>query len=166
MSPANFAPAWFTTIDWRNYPGDLRCLFEAGLSSALCASTGTLTGDSNPGHWTHLAGMTEFTRRQTEAQLKASAAQMAAADAEITAANAATKAAEATVKGTAAMERNANYMFWSVVFAAVSAGASALAAIISARNVTARRSTITAISTTAVMQNERWVATSAPDSTR
>jgi c-di-GMP-binding flagellar brake protein YcgR len=30
----------------------------------------------------------------------------------------------------------------------------------------ARRSTITAISTTAVMKNERWVATSAPESSR
>jgi hypothetical protein len=90
------------------------------------------TGSSSPGHWTHLAGMAEFTRRQTEAQLNASAAQIAAAEAEVTAANAATKAADATVKGAAAMERNANYMFWSVIFAAVSAGASALAAIISA----------------------------------
>ena len=34
------------------------------------------------------------------------------------------------------------------------------------RNVTARRSTMTAISTTAVMKNERCVATSAPDSKR
>jgi hypothetical protein len=34
------------------------------------------------------------------------------------------------------------------------------------RNVTARRSTITAISTTAVMKYERCVATSAPDSNR
>jgi hypothetical protein len=34
------------------------------------------------------------------------------------------------------------------------------------RNVIARRSTMTAISTTAVMKNERCVATSAPDSSR
>jgi hypothetical protein len=40
------------------------------------------------------------------------------------------------------------------------------AATASVRKVMARRSTITAISTTAVMKNERWVATSAPDSSR
>jgi hypothetical protein len=48
-------------------------------------------------------------------------------------------------------------------------GASAstiIAATARVRNVTARRSTITAISTTAVMKNERWVATSQPDSNR
>ncbi len=41
-----------------------------------------------------------------------------------------------------------------------------IAATASVRNVTARRSTMTAISTTAVMKNERCVATSAPDSNR
>jgi hypothetical protein len=41
-----------------------------------------------------------------------------------------------------------------------------IAATASVRNVTARRSTITAISTTAVMKNDRWVATSAPDNSR
>ena len=40
------------------------------------------------------------------------------------------------------------------------------AATASVRNVMARRSTMTAISTTAVMKNERCVATSAPDSSR
>jgi hypothetical protein len=41
-----------------------------------------------------------------------------------------------------------------------------MAATASVRNVTARRSTMTAISTTAVIKNERWVATSQPDSSR
>ena len=41
-----------------------------------------------------------------------------------------------------------------------------IAATASVRNVTARRSTMTAINTTAVMKNERCVATSAPDSSR
>src|SRR5258705_10921812 len=41
-----------------------------------------------------------------------------------------------------------------------------IAATASVRNVTARRSTMTAMSTTAIMKNERWVATSAPDSKR
>ena len=41
-----------------------------------------------------------------------------------------------------------------------------IAATARVRNVTARRSTMIAISTTAVMKNERWVATSAPDSSR
>ena len=41
-----------------------------------------------------------------------------------------------------------------------------MAATASVRNVTARRSTMTAINTTAVIKNERWVATSQPDSSR
>ena len=41
-----------------------------------------------------------------------------------------------------------------------------IAATASVRNVMARRSTMMAISTTAVMKYERWVATSAPDSRR
>lgn len=41
-----------------------------------------------------------------------------------------------------------------------------IAATASVRKVTARRSTMIAISTTAVMKNERCVATSAPDSNR
>jgi hypothetical protein len=41
-----------------------------------------------------------------------------------------------------------------------------IAATASVRNVTARRSTMTAINTTAVIKNERCVATSAPDSRR
>jgi hypothetical protein len=48
-------------------------------------------------------------------------------------------------------------------------GASAstiIAATAKVRNVTARRSTMTAINTTAVMKNDRWVATSQPDSNR
>ena len=48
-------------------------------------------------------------------------------------------------------------------------GASAstiIAATARVRKVTARRSTMMAINTTAVMKNERWVATSAPDSRR
>ncbi len=41
-----------------------------------------------------------------------------------------------------------------------------IAATANVRNVTARRSTMMAINTTAVMKNERCVATSAPDSNR
>jgi hypothetical protein len=41
-----------------------------------------------------------------------------------------------------------------------------MAATARVRKVTARRSTNTAISTTAVMKNERWVATSLPESSR
>ena len=41
-----------------------------------------------------------------------------------------------------------------------------IAATASVRKVIARRSTITAINTTAVMKKERWVTTSAPDNSR
>ena len=90
------------------------------------------TGSSSPGNWTHLAGMIEFTRRQTEAQINASTAQISAAEAEVKAANAATRAAEAAVDSASATQLNAKYMLWSVIAAAVSATASAATAIITA----------------------------------
>ena len=97
------------------------------------------TGNSAPGHWQHLAGMAEFTRRQTETQIRAADAQIAAANAEVEAASAAkraadaeVKAAEATVDSAAAMHLNAKYMLWSVVAAAFSAFGSLATTIITA----------------------------------
>lgn len=77
-------------------------------------------------------GMAEIVRRQTDAQIKSSENQVLAAKAEIKAADAAVRAADAAVKGTAAAERNANYLWWSVIIAAIAAVASAVSAIVSA----------------------------------
>ena len=70
-------------------------------------------------------GMAELQRRNTKAQLDASKAQIEAADAE-------TNAAQAAIKSADASERNARYMLWSVVVAAVAAACSAASAAISA----------------------------------
>ncbi len=79
------------------------------------------TGEAQPGSTNHTRGMAEFTKRQTESQLKADEAHIAAAKAEQTAAEAATKAASSA-------ERNATYMLWSVIVAAMAAFASAFSA--------------------------------------
>jgi ABC-type glycerol-3-phosphate transport system permease component len=66
-----------------------------------------------------------LTYRQIIVQIKATDAQIEAATAEA-------MAAEAAVKGTAAAERNANYLWWSVVIAAIAAVASAISAAVAA----------------------------------
>jgi hypothetical protein len=73
----------------------------------------------------HLAANAEIIRRQTEAQLGAATAQIEAAHAE-------KRAADAAVDSAAATRLNAKYMLWSVIAAAISAGASAISALISA----------------------------------
>ena len=89
------------------------------------------TAGQQADHWTHSAGMAEFTRRQTEWQIKAAEAQIEAAAAEKDAAQAATvaaavggDAAQAAIETAAATKRNAQYMLLSVIAAAVSAVAS------------------------------------------
>ena len=82
-------------------------------------------GNMEVGSPNHGIGMTELTYRQMLLQVKATEAQVEAAKAE-------TKAAEAAVRGTDAAERNAKYVFWSVIIAAIAALASATSAIFSA----------------------------------
>jgi hypothetical protein len=89
------------------------------------------TATQQADHWTHSAGMAEIARRQTEWQIKAAQAQVEAAEAEKDAARAATvaakaesDAAKAAIDTAAAIKKNAQYMLWSVVAAAVSALAS------------------------------------------
>jgi len=89
-------------------------------------------GDAQIGSINYNIGMAEIVRRQTDAQIKSSENQVLAAKAEIKAADAAVRAADAAVKGTAAAERNANYLWWSVIIAAIAAIASAVSAIVSA----------------------------------
>jgi DNA-binding protein YbaB len=91
------------------------------------------TAGSSPGNWTHLAGMAEFTLRQTEWQMKAAQAQIEAAEAEKEAARAATaaaaaesEAAKAATITASATQRNAKYMLASVIVAAFAAFASAI----------------------------------------
>ena len=74
-----------------------------------------------PDSLAHLAAHAEFIRRQTEAQLEAAHAQVVAARAEEMAAKANIATADATKK-------NAKYMLASVIVAAISALASAVAA--------------------------------------
>jgi len=74
-----------------------------------------------PDSLAHLAAHAEFIRRQTEAQLEAARAQVIAAKAEERVATASIEAADATKK-------NAKYMLASVIVAAISALASAVAA--------------------------------------
>jgi hypothetical protein len=69
--------------------------------------------------------MAVLTYRQIVVQIKATDAQIEAAAAE-------TMAAEAAVKGSAAAERNATYLWWSVVIAAIAAIASAISAAVAA----------------------------------
>jgi hypothetical protein len=85
-------------------------------------------GNANIDSINYNIGMAEILRRQTKAQLEPSEAQIVAADAE-------TKAAEAAMKSSIATERNATYMLWSVVIAAIAALASALSAALSAYSV-------------------------------
>jgi hypothetical protein len=74
-----------------------------------------------PDSMAHLAAHAEFIRRQTEAQLEAAHAQIVAARAEEMAAKASIATADATKK-------NARYLLASVIVAAISALASAVAA--------------------------------------
>jgi DNA-binding protein YbaB len=91
------------------------------------------TANSSPGNWTHLAGMAEFTLRQTDWQMKAAQAQIEAAEAEKEAAHAATAAAaaesdaaRAATVTASATQKNAKYMLASVIVAAFAAVASAI----------------------------------------
>jgi hypothetical protein len=77
-------------------------------------------------------GMAEILRRQTKAQIDASEAQIVAAEVE-------TRAADAAVKSSVATERNATYMLWSVIIAAIAALASAFSAALSAYSVWPKR---------------------------
>ena len=81
-----------------------------------------------PDSLAHLAAHAEFIRRQTEAQLEAARAQVIAAKAEERVATASIEAADATKK-------NAKYMLASVIVAAISALASAVAACYSYWNI-------------------------------
>lgn len=81
------------------------------------------TAEQTAGHWTHQAGITEFTLRQTEWQIRAAEAQVRAAEAE-------QKAAEAAVENARHSERNAKYMLLSVFAAAASAAISLATTII------------------------------------
>ena len=74
-----------------------------------------------PGSAGHTQGMTEFVRRQTQWQIQASIAQVRAAN----------EAGEANISA----RKNAKYMLWSVIVAAVSAFASALSAALTAYSV-------------------------------
>ena len=74
-----------------------------------------------PDSMAHLAAHAEFIRRQTEAQLEAAHAQIVAARAEEMAVKASIATADATKK-------NARYLLASVIVAAISALASAVAA--------------------------------------
>lgn len=65
------------------------------------------TGDAEPGSINHTAGMAELTRRQIVGQIEAT---------------------EAEKRSAAASEKNARYMFWSVIVAAIAAIASAASA--------------------------------------
>jgi ABC-type glycerol-3-phosphate transport system permease component len=71
-----------------------------------------------PGSAGHTQGLTEFARRQTQWQIEASLAQMKAAN----------EAGEANETA----RKNANYILWSVIIAAVSAFGSALSAALTA----------------------------------
>jgi hypothetical protein len=82
-------------------------------------------GRSDPASPNHDRGMAELRFREITLQMKSSEAQIAAADAE-------KRAADAAVESAGATKLNAKYMLWSVIAAAVSAGASAISAIISA----------------------------------
>jgi len=81
-----------------------------------------------PDSLAHLAAHAEFIRRQTEAQLEVAKAQVIAAKAEEHVARASIEAADATKK-------NAKYMLASVIVAAISALASAVAACYSYWNI-------------------------------
>jgi hypothetical protein len=81
------------------------------------------TGNAEPGSINHTAGMAKFTFRQTKAQI-------AASDAQIEAARAETKAANAAITSAHAAEKNAKYMLWSVIAAALSAVASLISTAI------------------------------------
>jgi hypothetical protein len=83
------------------------------------------TGRASAGSINHTRGVAELTRRQLLAQIDASAAEQRAADA-------ATKADDATLKGAVAQEKNATYMLWSVIIAAIAALFSAASAIATA----------------------------------
>ena len=84
-----------------------------------------------PDSMAHLAAHAEFIRRQTEAQLEAAHAQIVAARAEEMAAKASIATADAT-------KTNARYLFASVIVAAISAFASAIAACYSYWNIIIR----------------------------
>jgi hypothetical protein len=93
---------------------DFKVQAIASLRQMTIDQLADYTASQPPGHWTHSAGMAEFTRRQTQAQLDACQAQIAAANAEERAANAAVETAQHA-------QRNAKYMLWSVIAAAASA---------------------------------------------
>jgi hypothetical protein len=80
-------------------------------------------GRSQPNSTNHDMGMAELRFREIKLQMESSQAQIRAAEAE-------RLAAEASVKGAVAAERNAKYMFASVIVAA-------LAALVSATSVLA-----------------------------
>lgn len=85
--------------------------------TASLADLAHWTGGAQPGSINHTIGMAEFTKRQTEWQIKAAEAQIAAARAEKLAANAAVDTATST-------KANARYTLWAAIAAAIAAGAS------------------------------------------
>ena len=103
----------------------------AALRKMTLGQLADFTALQQADHWTHSAGMAEFTMRQVEWQAKAAQAQIQAAEAEKEAAQAATIAAKAQVEAAraaidtaGATKQNAKYMLWSVIAAAFSAVAS------------------------------------------
>lgn len=110
---------------------DFKAQTIASLRKMSLDDLAEYTAAQQADHWTHSAGMVEFTRRQTEWQVKAAEAQIEAAGAEKEAARAATiaataegDAARAAIDTAAATKQNAKYMLFSVIAAAVSAVAS------------------------------------------
>jgi hypothetical protein len=80
-------------------------------------------GRSEPNSPNHDMGMAELRLREIKLQMESSQAQIRAAEAE-------TLAANASVKGAVAAERNAKYMFASVIVAALAVFLSAASVLV------------------------------------
>jgi hypothetical protein len=76
---------------------DFKIQTIASLRRMTLDELADFTATQNADHWTHSAGMAEFTRRQTQAQLDACQAQIAAANAQERAAIAEERAAGTTI---------------------------------------------------------------------
>jgi hypothetical protein len=100
---------------------DFRQTTIASLKNMTLDELGDYVAAQQIDHWTHSAGMAELARRQTISQLAADDAQIRAAKAEEKAAEAATRAADANIEAAHHAGRNAKYMLWSVIAAAISA---------------------------------------------
>lgn len=132
--PSADRPGSFANVRRRNDTGRQRKLGgEAVAKDAKEMDLDELAQQMHlrPDSMAHLAAHAEFIRRQTEAQLEAAHAQIVAAQAEEMAAKASIATADAT-------KTNARYLLASVIVAAISAVASAVAACYSYWNIIMR----------------------------